>query len=306
MDAHEFFLAEWPAVSRRVGGMLNRRGLRPADIDDVVQETALRLYRSWGQLDAGRPVEPYAKTIALNVWRDGLRRGDQEQLVSDVPDAPTVSAGVEQIFLAREELSRTRRALGRMRPAQRGLLVAVAEEELGLGTEHGAVTDALRMARMRARRQLLVVLQSASAVAAAVGSGLRSLRRHQVATLAALPAAFALLAAVHISTRPAEVTPSGAGVQQQRAAAAVATTQATTLVAPRQARPAVTAGHRAQARRAQKVAPTYYWVSAGPAAVGAMVDVQVENVRVVVGDTGNGLPACVGGLDHLGDAACRR
>ncbi|MEA2486371.1 MAG: Sigma-70 region 2, partial [Actinomycetota bacterium] len=57
----------WPALSRRVKSMLCRKGVTGGDVDDLVQEAALRLYRTWDQVDPTRDPWPLVSTITLNL-----------------------------------------------------------------------------------------------------------------------------------------------------------------------------------------------------------------------------------------------
>lgn len=174
MTALVFFRDDWPAVGRRLDATLARRGVSAADREDIVQEAAYRLYRAWDQLDPARPVEPYVRVIALNVWyAQGRSPVTSSEVLGAVPDMVSL-VDVERTCLARDELHQVCQAVERLRPEQQQLLRDVAAEELGTHREHTSsiATDALRMARMRARKQLRALLTTplagAEPVAAAV------------------------------------------------------------------------------------------------------------------------------------------
>src|SRR5690349_5752483 len=109
-----WFAEEWPTLSRRLAGTLRRRGLSGSDRDDVVQETAMRVFQAWTQLDSKRSLEPFAQTVAINVWRDRLRRAKFEDSVAHVPDQVGPDDSVEQICVLRDELAEVGRSLATM------------------------------------------------------------------------------------------------------------------------------------------------------------------------------------------------
>ena len=180
----------WPTLERRVRAVLAARGVRGEELNDLTQETALRLFRAWDTLDPERPVLPYATTIALNAWRDGLKRASTTREILDaaVPEQADVE-DVERTVIARLELSRVSAALGQLRQRDRDAL---------MGDEPGA---AHRMARMRARRELLAVLERASA-ALGILWGVRRMLRPRGASLAASAGALTLVSMVAIGSTP--------------------------------------------------------------------------------------------------------
>lgn len=194
----------WPALERRVRSVLAARGVRGEELHDLTQETGLRLFRAWDTLDPERPAAPYATTIALNAWRDGLKRAatTRETLIASVPEQPDV-LDVERTVLARLEVSRVSAALSLLRPRDRDALMA---EEAG---------PAHRMARMRARRELLAAMERASALLGAL-AGLRHLLRPKATAVALSAGALTLVSLVvstpsssapRIDAAPAVVTP---------------------------------------------------------------------------------------------------
>jgi RNA polymerase sigma factor (sigma-70 family) len=163
-----FFSGNWPTLSRKLGLHLGRFGVPLQDRDDVLQETALRLCRAWSRLDHERPVEPFARTIALNVWRDRWRRSrDHEVLVEELPEPRMPVPDVEQTAMARLELHRVGKALRQLRTSQQELVLDAMKQELA-PAEHEPVPAVLRMARMRARRSLAECVGRASATVAAI------------------------------------------------------------------------------------------------------------------------------------------
>jgi DNA-directed RNA polymerase specialized sigma24 family protein len=151
------FESEWPSLARRLRSFLGRKKVPASKQDDLIQETALRLYKMWDSVDRNRPAWALTVTIALNLLRDEYRRAPHSDVVSDLPDIPQ-SYDVERAGIARMELGRVRAALAEMSPAHRLVLLA----EVGHG---GNVVDAGdKMRRMRARRKLTEILERVSAI----------------------------------------------------------------------------------------------------------------------------------------------
>jgi RNA polymerase sigma factor (sigma-70 family) len=287
-------------MAHRIGGSLARRGVQPSDRDDILQETAIRLYRSWDHVDPDRPVEPYARVIATNVWRDTIRRGPRDEPVETVPDRSSVPDAVERACIMRDELSRVRRAMDRLRPEQRRILHVLAAEELGAGEVASATPDALRMARMRARRDLRAVLKTASGFVAVMWAGLR--RSGHASPIASVPTAFVVLTVLFTIPGPATTTEQGQDRPQSQPTAGAQpagfrapASGRMTAGRPRTVRPAL-APTRVN-RAAFKPPPKYYWVGAGGTKAGLVFEVAVGGRGVRIGDGGNGLPACLLGVD---------
>lgn len=151
------FEAVWPDLQRRIQRFLSSKNVPESQRDDVVQETGLRLYRMWGQVDpAGSPVG-LALTIAMNIVRDNARRDSHRTVVEIEPELPAL-CDVERSGLARLELSRVRRALSELTPAQRSVLLSELDRNQ-LPPEASAA--AIKMLRMRARRNLSAILERA-------------------------------------------------------------------------------------------------------------------------------------------------
>jgi RNA polymerase sigma factor (sigma-70 family) len=65
-----------------VFGTLQRLGARPGDMDDLLQEVFVALYRNWATLDATRSLRPWLFGVAFRVVRTHRRRRARE-----APDA---------------------------------------------------------------------------------------------------------------------------------------------------------------------------------------------------------------------------
>jgi DNA-directed RNA polymerase specialized sigma24 family protein len=152
------FEEEWPLLARRLKLFLGRKKVPVTQIDDLIQETALRLYKMWDSVDRSRPAWALTVTIALNLLRDEYRKAGHADIVTDLPDIPQ-GYDVERAGMARVELGRVREALARMTPAHRSVLLA----EVGYGVL--AVEPAGdKMRRLRARRKLTQLLEQVSAI----------------------------------------------------------------------------------------------------------------------------------------------
>jgi RNA polymerase sigma-70 factor (ECF subfamily) len=101
---------------------LRRLGVRPADVEDDVQEIFLVLDRKWAEYDPSRPIRPYLFGIAFRVVASRKRR--QRREVSDAIDEPIASTPSPDEVL---ETTRARKlvvqALGRVPLARRAVLV---------------------------------------------------------------------------------------------------------------------------------------------------------------------------------------
>jgi hypothetical protein len=117
--------------------------------EDLIQETATRLFGIWTRVDRSTSPWPLTATIALNLVRDQARsHGKTESLVADHAQLAAV-VNVEESGIARFELSRVRDALGRLTTAQREALI---EDRVGL-------TPSEKMLRLRARKKLKALVE---------------------------------------------------------------------------------------------------------------------------------------------------
>ena len=152
------FETEWPLLARRLRSFLARKKVPASKQDDLIQETALRLYKMWDSVDRNRPAWALTVTIALNLLRDEYRRAPHADVVADLPDIAQ-NYDVERAGIARVEIGRVRQALAEMSPAHR--LVLLAE----VGHPSGVIdASAEKMRRMRARRKLTEILERVSAI----------------------------------------------------------------------------------------------------------------------------------------------
>jgi DNA-directed RNA polymerase specialized sigma24 family protein len=151
------FEEAWPELASRLTAKLRRRA-SPWLTDDIVQETGLRLFKMWDSVDPELSPWGLTLTIAKNLLWDAQNRNGSRELLIELPEQP-VSYNVENAGMARLELRRVGRALGQMSHKHRSVLLA----ELGETEVSSPSPAATKMLRMRARKRLNVLLESASA-----------------------------------------------------------------------------------------------------------------------------------------------
>jgi RNA polymerase sigma-70 factor (ECF subfamily) len=126
---------------------------RPADAEDVLQETFLQVHRGLAGFRGDSRVSTWVFQIAL---RAGLqiraRRRDHAELDPETP----LPRDTEAALLARDQASRLRAAVADLPPDQRAVLALFAVEGLGhsaiaevLGIPEGTVWSRLHTARRR-------------------------------------------------------------------------------------------------------------------------------------------------------------
>lgn len=170
------FSEAWAATCLRLERALAKSGVPAGERLDLVQEAGTRIFERWEDLDRSRPLLPLATTVAMNVFRDRLRRRKREalcdlQLLPDCIDRrPEVD--VERKVIAQMELARVGRALRLLPETYRDVLVSSISQEPS--HRDRPKSPALKMTQLRARRRLRVVIES---VSIAVASLLARLKR---------------------------------------------------------------------------------------------------------------------------------
>lgn len=163
------FEQQWPEVARKLQGLLAGKSVPSCKRDDIVQETGLRLFGMWEKVDRARPVWPLAVTIALNLLRDEARRHPEREVLGAVPDVAT-GHDVEHEGLARIELERVQQAMAQLSPSHRDVLL----NEIAPHPDIPRTSrNATKMMRLRARRALTTLLETAVLRAGIVGLKIR-------------------------------------------------------------------------------------------------------------------------------------
>ena len=153
LGARELFVAHASFVAR----FLARLGVRPADLDDLVQEVFLVAHRHGGFTpDRGRAttwLAHIATRVASNARRT-LRRRHEEQDDEALTEHRSPGADPHQSAETTESLARVERALGALEIEQRAIFVLFEVEgesceaiALGLGVPVGTVHSRLHKAR---------------------------------------------------------------------------------------------------------------------------------------------------------------
>lgn len=190
----------WPELARQLEGMLRSRGIDAPLRDDVVQDTALRLLQAWDDLDLTRPVDGLAVTIALNVMRDHFRRRCNQEVLGEIPERPS-DFDVERAGMARSELHRVGRAMSQLSSDHRLVLLREISDRPNQDDRGPA---AIKMLRMRARRRLRTILETASGFVVGFNAKLRR-------DLSSEPLSSLLAASLILATGPAAAVGAESG-----------------------------------------------------------------------------------------------
>lgn len=102
--------------------------------EDLTQEAFLRAWRQRTDLQNERAARVWLFRIAVNVWRDQIRRGRRLRLRSEPLDTvcEELLPGPEQVASGREELARALKAFKALPPRQRDVLYLATVEALSL------------------------------------------------------------------------------------------------------------------------------------------------------------------------------
>jgi hypothetical protein len=327
--ARQSFEEQWPALAGRLYAMLARKKMPLAKREDVVQETGLRLFGMWGHVDSTRPPWGLVVTIALNLLRDEARRHPEREVLGAVPDLPE-SYDVERAGLARLELRRVRSAMTKMSAAHRSVLLTELGIENHIG-DRGA--DAIKMLRLRARRKLHSLLETASASGALLGLRVRRVlgsgdnipwtRGISAGSNDAAPLAAGLVAALGLIALPIGSggidLPSGgdAPTPVERAvdvgSAGIATENAALATSFRHAKLPAYSSTKASAQRGvrkhrnvgtRRPAPYRVPLPVGDAYVEAGAHVVAAGKGARVGDHGDGRVVCLYGFEGAALPTC--
>ncbi len=160
-DAHERF---WELLERHRGivfKVANSYARLPEDRADLAQEIAAQLWRAFPRYDAARPFATWMYRVALNVGISSLRALGAERSVVALDAAHEAIATPEGPSLEDvERIRRLERAIARLDPLSRALLLLYLEErsyaEIAeiLGISETNVGTKLARLRLRMRDEL--------------------------------------------------------------------------------------------------------------------------------------------------------
>jgi RNA polymerase sigma-70 factor (ECF subfamily) len=135
----------------------------PHAAEDLTQETILRAWRGRGLLRKPEALRVWLFRIAVNLWRDQLRRGQSKVAAAGALSGDFVSSapGPEQTAAEQEELRRAFAAMQELPPRQREVLYLNACEGFSaaaiaqiLGISADSAKASLSLARKKLREQL--------------------------------------------------------------------------------------------------------------------------------------------------------
>lgn len=185
------FEAWWPEVSGRLNATLLRRGVRPADAADIVQETAVRTLAHWPDVDDSEGLARWAYTVAWRQCIDAHRRSRGAVTVSfdSAGDQPN-GWDSERVVEGKLDLERTFKAMASLSRTDQAALVAAIDGGAATPADRKqAVREAVRLHRARLRLVGMV-----AKLGAALGVSWKALRK--LVQLEASRAAGAAVAAV--------------------------------------------------------------------------------------------------------------
>ncbi|RMG16834.1 MAG: RNA polymerase sigma factor [Planctomycetota bacterium] len=138
-----------------------RLGLDPAAVEDVVQESFLRLHDRLGALDLERPLRPYLLGVARNAALDALRRREARERREAARAPEDAHPAPDERAARAEHHALVRAALAALRPELRAVLalrhvsgLALSEVALALGCSRPTARARLREAATALHHEL--------------------------------------------------------------------------------------------------------------------------------------------------------
>jgi len=192
----------WPAVADVVAAMLRRRGVDPWLVDDLVQETAVRVLAREAGYETTGDLRRFACVVAWRLAIDDSRaaRHRNATLVDEHACATDVAREVE----TRETLAAVARGFRQLSPADQAALLTT---EVVPADRRTSVRLAVR--RHRARTRLLALVEVSLALFAALLRRVTSVARRRwpvtVAADVAASVSLAVFVSVAAGTQPARL-----------------------------------------------------------------------------------------------------
>jgi RNA polymerase sigma-70 factor (ECF subfamily) len=146
--------------------LLTRQVGRPADAQDLVQQTFLQLHRARGDFKADMRLRPWIMTIALNLARDLLRRRGRRPETTMEEEALPAAVAIQPVEGAGNDVAqRVRLALATLPKDQREVIELHWFDQLSFN-EIGAIVGASSGAvRVRAHRGYVALRKTLEATA---------------------------------------------------------------------------------------------------------------------------------------------
>ena len=139
--------------------MLRRLCRNRHDADDVMQETAIRVWRNFDRRPVLRSPRAWLMTIGYRAFLDCRKRHNNHELMVDVPDTP--ENGPDVLAERAERCDRLRDLLNELPPAVREVLVlhysahlTIRETAAAMGISTGTVKSRLNSALTKLRGKL--------------------------------------------------------------------------------------------------------------------------------------------------------
>lgn len=180
--------ASWPQVERPLRSSLAARGVSLAEIDDLVQETAVRALECEAAFEDAEHLRRWCFFVARRLIVDSHRRNRRAAPLEEA--VATACSGAQRSLEQvedRDVLRRVAESIPQMRPADQAALRQSSPDE---PTATAADRNRANVARHRARGRLRLLVGPFAAIAGACSSALR--RPRGAATAVALPALVAL------------------------------------------------------------------------------------------------------------------
>jgi len=145
--------------TRHLRSLVARRLRNPEDVQDVLQETQLAVWRALQRYDAARPFEAWLTSIAVNKCRDwarhrAVRLGLLMQMRSETAQAaPCITQrSAESLIIDKERLGDLGRALDKLARSLREPLILTTLHELPQASVARALGLTRKAVEMRVRR----------------------------------------------------------------------------------------------------------------------------------------------------------
>lgn len=141
---------------------------RAVDLEDLLQEVALRFLREFGSLRDRKLLRPWLRQIARNVCRDSARRSSLRRTeAADLETLETAACkhGTNGAVESRDEIARIHEAMATLPAAMRELLALRAVDGLSqrqLAATLGVPETTIEQRLVRARRALRTALAPAA------------------------------------------------------------------------------------------------------------------------------------------------
>src|SRR5438105_4440743 len=140
----------WPRARARVAGMLSGRGVQAADVDDIVQEVAIRALRNRDRFASEEHLVRWCCRVAINLHIDAVRRARRlgPPVAGDTPGPHDTARDAER----RIALDQLASSIAELSLEEQQLLF----DTTPAGSRRETVRLAVRRHRLRARLAAMV------------------------------------------------------------------------------------------------------------------------------------------------------